>query len=131
MMHGQPNIKTWNGSDLLKNKTKMPRNQFVRCFAVLIVLAKCIIVYKTAHMQEHFRECANANVKLHGFWHVSIYILTHFILLQSNDETLHKRAKVNISIHILGSVFSTLFPTLAVLSEISEGTIYLNGSKYN
>jgi len=51
MMHGQPNINTRNGSDLLKNKTKMPQNQFVRCFADIIVLAKCIIIYKTAHIQ--------------------------------------------------------------------------------
>jgi len=38
-------------TDLLENKTKMPRIQFVRCFVDTIMLAKCIIVYKTAHMQ--------------------------------------------------------------------------------
>jgi hypothetical protein len=62
---------------------------------------------------------------------MSAYILTHFILRQSNDGTLHKRAKVNISKNLLGSVLSRLFPTLPVLIEISEGTIYLNESKYN
>jgi hypothetical protein len=56
---------------------------------------------------------------------MSAYILPHFILKQSNDGTLHKRAKVNISINFLGSVLSALFPTLTVLSELSEGKIYL------
>ena len=54
---------------------------------------------------------------------MSAYILTHFILRQSNDGTLHKRTKVNMSINFfLGSVISTLFPTLTVLSGYSEGT---------
>ena len=53
---------------------------------------------------------------------MSVYMLTHFILRQSNDGTLHKRAKVNITIHFLGSVLSTLFPTLTVLSEYCEET---------
>jgi len=38
-------------TDLFENKTKMPWNQFVRCFVDTIMLTKCSIVYKTAHMQ--------------------------------------------------------------------------------